>query len=485
MNDNQINKGSNNLKTINAQVLVIGSGPGGYTAAFRAADLGKQVVLLEQHKNLGGVCLNVGCIPSKALLNIVHVLEQAKELSGKGILFDKPKIDIAKMRSWVVNKTINKLTMGLKSLAALRKVNVLTGHGKFINSNRVEVIGSNNEVTAQINFEQAIIAVGSRPIELPNIVKDPRIMDSTKALEMQDIPENLLIIGGGIIGMELGTVYAALGSKISVVELTNQLLPGADLDLVDVWFKRMQSKFSNFFLNTKVENIIPNKKDLEVVLKGEHSGNLRFNKVLCAIGRRPNADQIDADQIGLAIDQRGFIIVDQQMRTNVPHIFAIGDVAGQPMLAHKAIPEGKVAAEVICGKASYFDTKLIPNVAYTIPEVSWVGLTEEQCKLNNMYYEKAIFPWAASGRALATDQSDGFTKILFNKSNKQIIGAGIVGDCSSELIAEVSIAMEMGATCEDLGSIIHPHPTISESIVQAAELFAGTITDLPNIKKLV
>ncbi len=477
-----LNKATNNSKTINTQVLVIGSGPGGYTAAFRAADLGKQVVLLEYYNQIGGVCLNVGCIPSKALLHVVHILEEAKELEHKGISFGKPKIDIAKLRAWVVSKTINKLTTGLKSLAALRKVNIVTGHGEFITANSVQVTDQDKNVIAQINFEHAIIAVGSRPIELPNLPKDARIMDSTKALELQEIPDNLLIIGGGIIGMELGTVYASLGAKISVVELTKQLLPGADPDLVDVWYKKMQTKFSNIFLNTKVDAIIANRKHLDVKLSGQYADTLQYSKVLCSVGRRPNSDRIAADQIGLAINDRGFIVVDQQMRTNIPHIFAIGDVVGQPMLAHKAIPEGKIAAEVVCGEERYFDTKIIPNVAYTSPEVSWVGLTEEQCKLQNIRYEKSIFPWAASGRALATSKSDGLTKILFNPVNKQIIGAGIVGDGSSELIGEIALAMEMGATATDLGSIIHPHPTLSETTIQAAELFEGSITDLPNPK---
>lgn len=470
--------------TINTQILVIGSGPGGYTAAFRAADLGKQVVLLEYYSQIGGVCLNVGCIPSKALLHAVHVLEEANSLEDRGISFSKPKIDIEALRAWVVNKTINKLTVGLKGLASLRKVNIVTGLGEFIDANTVQVFDKNRNLITRIKFEQAIIAVGSRPIELPYLPKDSRIIDSTKALELTDIPDNLLIIGGGIIGMELGTVYSALGAKISVVELTKQLLPGADLDLVTVWQKHMQNKFSNIFLNTKVDSIVPDHKHLSVKLSGEHSGTLQYSKVLCAVGRRPNSDKIAAEKIGLAMNDRGFITVDHQMRTNIAHIFAIGDVVGQPMLAHKAIPEGKIAAEVICGEARFFDTKIIPSVAYTSPEISWVGLTEEQCKLQNLRYEKATFPWMASGRALATNR-DGLTKILFNPVNKQIIGAGIVGDGSSELIGEIAIAIEMGMTAEDFGSIIHPHPTLSETMVQATELFLGSITDLPNPKKYV
>jgi dihydrolipoamide dehydrogenase len=467
---------------INTQVLVIGSGPGGYTAAFRAADLGKKVVLLEYYEQLGGVCLNVGCIPSKALLHVAQILEEAKELTNRGIHFTPPTIDLSALRNWVTTKTINKLTTGLKSLAKQRKVEVVTGHGEFINSNSVQVTDHGKNIIAQINFEQAIIAVGSRPIQLPNLPNDPKIMDSTKALALEDIPDKLLIIGGGIIGMELGTVYSALGSKVSVVELTKQLLPGADLDLVEIWQKHIKLKFDKIFLNTKVETVAVNNKYLEVKFTGEHSEHLKYDKILCAVGRRPNSDLIQADKIGLAIDNRGFIIVDKQLHTNIPHIFAIGDVAGQPMLAHKAIPEGKIAAEVICGKQHYFDTKIIPSVAYTDPEIAWVGLTEEQCKLQNTQYDKAIFPWAASGRALAIGRSEGSTKILFNPTTKQILGGGIVGMGASELIAEIAVAMEMGANAEDLGSIIHPHPTLSETICQAAELFSGTITDLPNKK---
>ncbi len=470
------------INTLNTQVLVIGAGPGGYTAAFRAADLGKKVVLLEYYDQLGGVCLNVGCIPSKALLHVVQVIEETKELKERGISFEQPKIDLSKLRAWVANQTINKLTGGLKYLAKQRKVEIVTGLGEFINANCIQVTDRSNNITSHINFENVIIAVGSRPIQLPNLPTDPRIMDSTKALNLEDLPENLLIIGGGIIGMELGTVYSALGSKVSVVELTKQLLPGADLDLVEVWQKRMQTKFDKIFLNTKVETVTVNKQNLEVKFSGEHTEHLKYNKILCAVGRRSNSDRLQAEKIGLAIDNRGFIIVDKQLRTNIPHIFAIGDVAGSPMLAHKAIPEGKIAAEVICGKQHYFDTKIIPSVAYTDPEIAWVGLTEEQCKLSNTQYEKAVFPWAASGRALAIGRSDGFTKVLFNPINKQILGAGIVGMGASELIGGMAIAIEMGANAEDLGSIIHPHPTLSETICQAAELFSGSITDLLNKK---
>lgn len=473
-----------NIQTnsINTQLLVIGAGPGGYTAAFRAADLGKKVTLLERYDQLGGVCLNVGCIPSKALLHIVQILEETKELDNRGISFAEPKINLPQLRNWVQTSVINKLTTGLKALSKQRKIEVINGTGEFINANRVQVIDNNKNIITNINFEHAIIAVGSRPIQLPNLPLDPRIMDSTKALALQDIPDNLLIIGGGIIGMELGTVYSALGSKVSVVELTNQLLPGADFDLVEIWQKRMQPKLNKIFLNTKVDSININSQNLSVTFAGEYNDSIEYNKILCAVGRRPNSDKLGLEKIGLKIDNRGFIIVDKQLRTNIPNIFAIGDITGMPMLAHKAIPEGKIAAEVICGKQHYFDTKIIPSVAYTDPEIAWVGLTEEQCKLQYIQYEKAIFPWAASGRALAIGRSEGITKILFNPINKQILGAGIVGSSASELIAEIAVSMEMGANAEDLGATIHPHPTLSETICQAAELFSGTITDLPNKK---
>ena len=473
-----------NIQTnsINTQLLVIGAGPGGYTAAFRAADLGKKVTLLERYDQLGGVCLNVGCIPSKALLHIVQILEETKELDKRGISFAEPKINLPQLRNWVQTSVINKLTTGLKALSKQRKIEVINGTGEFINANRVQVIDNNKNIITNINFEHAIIAVGSRPIQLPNLPLDPRIMDSTKALALQDIPDNLLIIGGGIIGMELGTVYSALGSKVSVVELTNQLLPGADFDLVEIWQKRMQPKLNKIFLNTKVDSININSQNLSVTFAGEYNDSIEYNKILCAVGRRPNSDKLGLEKIGLKIDNRGFIIVDKQLRTNIPNIFAIGDITGMPMLAHKAIPEGKIAAEVICGKQHYFDTKIIPSVAYTDPEIAWVGLTEEQCKLQYIQYEKAIFPWAASGRALAIGRSEGITKILFNPINKQILGAGIVGSSASELIAEIAVSMEMGANAEDLGATIHPHPTLSETICQAAELFSGTITDLPNKK---
>lgn len=467
---------------INTQVLVIGSGPGGYTAAFRAADLGKKVVLLERYNNLGGVCLNVGCIPSKALLHVVQIIEEAKELEKRGVKFQAPEINLSQMRAWVKDSVVNKLTFGLKGLAKQRKVEIVTGNATFINANTVQITDNNNNIINNINFEQAIIAAGSRPVQLPNIPQDPRIMDSTSALELQDIPEKLLIIGGGIIGMELGTVYSALGSQVSVVELTKQLLPGADSDLVKVWQTRMQPKFDKILLNTKVESIATDSEDLTVKFVGEFNDTIKYNKILCAVGRKPNSDQLGLTAIGIKLDPKGFIAVDRQLRTNIPNIFAIGDIAGMPMLAHKAIPEGKIAAEVICGKQHYFDTKIIPNVAYTDPEISWVGLTEEQCKQQYLKFETAIFPWTACGRALAIGRSEGMTKILFNPINKQIIGAGIVGLGASELIAEIAVAMEMGANAEDLGATIHPHPTLSETVCQAAELFNGTITDLPNKK---
>lgn len=470
------------INSINTQVLVIGAGPGGYTAAFRAADLGKKVVLLERYNQLGGVCLNVGCIPSKALLHIVQIIEETKELQQRGIHFKQPEINLSQLRDWVKDSVINKLTFGLKSLSKYRKVEIITGNGKFINANTIQVSDNSNNIINNINFEQAIIAAGSRPITLPNIPQDPRIMDSTGALELQDIPEKLLIIGGGIIGMELGTVYSALGSKVSVVELTKQLLPGADPDLVAIWQTRMQDKFDKILLNTKVDSIETSTKNLTVKFTGAYNDSINYNKILCAVGRKPNSDLLDLETIGIKLDSKGFIAVDKQLRTNIPHIFAIGDIAGMPMLAHKAIPEGKIAAEVICGKQHYFDNKVIPNVAYTDPEIAWVGLNEEQCKQQYLSFETALFPWAACGRALAIGRSEGMTKILFNPINKQIIGAGIVGLGASELIAEIAVAMEMGANAEDLGATIHPHPTLSETICQAAELFNGTITDLPNKK---
>lgn len=470
--------------SINTQVLVIGAGPGGYTAAFRAADLGKQVTLLERYNDLGGVCLNVGCIPSKALLHIVQVIEETKEIEKHGIKFQQPEINLSELRNWVKTSVINKLTFGLKGLAKQRKINLVTGNCKFINANTVQVLDNNNHEINHINFEQVIIAAGSRPITLPNIPQDPRIMDSTGALELQDIPETLLIIGGGIIGMELGTVYSALGSKVSVVELTKQLLPGADPDLVNIWQTRMQDKFDKILLNTKVDSIETNTNNLTVKFTGAYNDSINYNKILCAVGRKPNSDLLKLETIGVKLDHKGFIAVDKQLRTNIPHIFAIGDIAGMPMLAHKAIPEGKIAAEVICGKQHYFDTNVIPNVAYTDPEIAWIGLTEEHCKQQYLPFETAVFPWAACGRALAMGRSEGITKILFNPANKQIMGAGIVGIGASELIASVAVAMEMGANAEDLGATIHPHPTLSETICQAAELFNGSITDLPNKKKL-
>jgi len=463
-------------------VTIIGSGPGGYVAAIRCAQLGFKTAIIEKYATLGGTCLNVGCIPSKALLHAVHIIEEAKELKQRGISFSQPIIEPNKLRDWVVNKTINKLTAGLKALAALRKVKVVTGLGEFIDANTVKVSDRQGNLLLQIKFQQVIIATGSRPIKLPNLPEDPRIMDSTGALELNQIPEKLLIIGGGIIGMELGTVYSILGSKVSVVELTGQLLPGVDLDLVKIWQQRLQGKFQEIFLNTKVTTVTPNKNNLAVQFAGEHNGINEYDKILCCVGRSPNTLNLGLEKLGLQLDPKGFITVDKQLRSNISHIFAIGDVVGAPMLAHKAILEAKVAAEVVAGKSSYFDVKVIPNVAYTLPEISWVGLTEQQCKLQNIRYELAAFPWSASGRALAMGRSDGLTKVLFNPVNHQIIGAGIVGENSSELIGELAMAIEMAATAADLSAIIHPHPTTSETIVQAVELFEGSITDLPNPK---
>lgn len=464
------------------EVVVIGSGPGGYTAAFRAADLGKKVLLIERFESLGGVCLNVGCIPSKALLHIAKVLDEAQEMDGQGVSFGKPMLDRQKMVDWK-NKVVGQLTGGLSALAKQRKVDVLVGHAQFVNAHQLMVEGKGGKV--QVEFEQAIIAVGSESVSLPFIPEDQRIFSSTGALALADIKGSLLVLGGGIIGLEMATVYSALGVDVTVVEFMDRLIPAADADLVSVLQKRMSKKGVKFWLKTKVTAVDAKKDGLYVSMTGEHASEkpLCFQQVLVAVGRKPNGATISAEKAGVKVDERGFIAVDTQMRTNIAHIFAIGDVVGQPMLAHKAIPEGKVAAEVICGLKHYFDPKCIASVAYTDPEIAWAGLTEREAQAQGIVYEKATFPWAASGRALSMGRSEGMTKLLFCPTTQRVIGAGITGVNAGELIAETALAIEMGCDVEDIALTIHPHPTLSETIAQAAEMFAGTITDLYLPKK--
>jgi len=468
-----------NLKT---EVVVIGSGPGGYTAAFRAADLGKKVVLIERFENLGGVCLNVGCIPSKALLHIAKVVDEATHMAAHGVSFNKPSFDADKLRAWK-NSVLGKLTGGLKALAKQRKVEVVTGVAEFTSPHQLSIQGKDGKQL--LDFEQAIIAVGSESIDLPFIPEDPRIFSSTGALELADIKGDLLVIGGGIIGLEMATVYSALGVKVTVVEFLDQLIPGADSDLVAVLQKRMAKNGVNFLLKTKVTAVDAKKDGIYVQMEGQHPIDkpLCFQQVLVSVGRKPNGGTIAADKAGVTVDSRGFIPVDKQMRTNVSHIFAIGDVVGQPMLAHKAIPEGKVAAEVIAGMKHFFEPQGIASVAYTDPELAWVGLTEKEAKEKGINYEKAVFPWIASGRALSMGREEGMTKLLFSPESKRLLGAGIIGVNAGDLIAETALALEMGCDVEDIALTIHPHPTVSETIAQAAEIFEGSITDLYLPKK--
>ncbi|WP_340615427.1 dihydrolipoyl dehydrogenase [Xenorhabdus entomophaga] len=466
---------------IKAQVVVLGAGPAGYSAAFRCADLGLETVLVERYSTLGGVCLNVGCIPSKALLHVAKVIEEAKALSQHGIVFGEPQTDIDKIRLWK-EKVISQLTGGLGGMAKGRKVNVVNGVGKFTGANTLVVEGENGATT--INFDNAIIAAGSRPIQLPLIPhEDPRVWDSTDALELKTVPERLLVMGGGIIGLEMGTVYHALGSQIDVVEMFDQVIPAADKDIVKVFTKRVSKKF-NLILETKVTAVEAKEDGIYVTMEGKKAPAepQRYDAVLVAIGRVPNGKMLDAGKAGVEVDDRGFIHVDKQMRTNVPHIFAIGDIVGQPMLAHKGVHEGHVAAEVISGKKHYFDPKVIPSIAYTEPEVAWVGLTEKEAKEKGISYETATFPWAASGRAIASDCSDGMTKLIFDKETNRIIGGAIVGTNGGELLGEIGLAIEMGCDAEDIALTIHAHPTLYESIGMAAEIYEGSITDLPNPK---
>lgn len=468
--------------SIKTEILVLGSGPGGYTAAFRAADLGKKVVLVERETSLGGVCLNVGCIPSKALLHAAKVITDANEMSTHGISFGNPAIDIDKLRGFK-NKIIGRLTGGLNGLAKQRKVEVVTGQGQFTGSHQL-IVTDNNQTTTTIEFEQAIIAVGSQPIALPFLPQDPRIIDSTGALELQKTDGELLVIGGGIIGMEMATVYEALGAAITVVELQDSLIPGCDKDLVKPLHQRCKKHFKNIYLKTKVTAVKADKDGLYVTFEGNDAPKdpQRFDQILVAVGRKPNGKLINAETAGVHVDERGFIPVDRQQRTNVAHIFAIGDVVGNPMLAHKATHEAKVAAEVASQLPEYqrrtFEPKVIPSVAYTDPEIAWVGLTETEALAKGIAYEKGVFPWAASGRALSVGRDEGMTKVLFDPKNHIILGAGIVGVNAGELIAEATLAIEMGCEAGDIALTIHPHPTLSETIGAAAEAFEGSITDL-------
>jgi dihydrolipoamide dehydrogenase len=465
---------SNDLQT---EVVVIGSGPGGYTAAFRAADLGKKVVLVERYATLGGVCLNVGCIPSKALLHLAKVLDEAHAVADSGIVFGEPQIDTKKIVEWK-NKVVNKLTGGLKVLAKQRKVEVVQGTAKFTSKNSIVVEGPAGKQTIQ--FQDAVIAVGSRPVKLPFLPEDPRIVDSTGALELSETRCRMLVIGGGIIGLEMATVYDALGAKVTIVELMDQIIPGLDADLVKPLFKRIQKRYENIYLKTKVTKVEAKKDGLYVTFEGEGAPTKpeKFDRILSSVGRVSNGKDIDADKAGVKVDERGFIPVDKQQRTNVPNIYAIGDVAGMPMLAHKAMPEGRVVAEVIAGMKHYFDPKCIPNVAYTDPEVAWTGVTENEAKAKNIKYGKGVFPWMASGRSLANGRDEGMTKLIIDEATNRVIGAGIVGTNAGELISEISLAIEMGCDVEDIALTIHPHPTLSETVGLAAEVFEGTITDL-------
>ena len=465
-----------------AEVVVLGSGPGGYSAAFRAADLGKKVILIERHASIGGVCLNVGCIPSKALLHAAKVMDEAEAMSEHGITFAKPKVDVKKLADWK-DGVIKKLTGGLAMLAKQRKVEIVQGYGKFTGANEI-IVTDDNGKTTKIGFDNCVIAAGSLPVKLPFIPEDDRIFDSTGALTLKHIPKHMLVLGGGIIGLEMATVYSQLGSKIDVVELMPQLMNGADKDIVKPYHKRVEKRY-NIMLETKVTKVEAKKDGVYVTFEGKNAPEkpVKYDGVLCAVGRTPNGKLIDADKAGVIVDERGFINVDKQMRTNVGHIFAIGDVVGQPMLAHKAVHEGKVAAEVVAGKKHFFDPKCIPSVAYTDPEVAWVGVTEQQAKEQGLSYDTGVFPWAACGRSLSMGRDEGVTKVIFDKESNRVIGCGIVGPNAGDLISEAALAIEMGCEAEDIALTIHPHPTLSETFAMATEMFEGSITDLIPKKK--
>lgn len=464
--------------THSAQLVVLGSGPGGYTAAFRAADLGLDVVLVERWPVLGGVCLNVGCIPSKALLHAAKVIDDAAAMADHGVTFGKPKIDGEKLRDWK-NEVVGKLTGGLAMMAKQRKVRVVTGEAKFDSPNRLRL--DNGET---IDFKNCIIAAGSEAMMLPGLPDDPRIVDSTGALELTPIPKKMLVVGGGIIGLEMACVYSALGTEVSVVELTDTLMPGTDPDLLRPFMKFIKPRYEAIMVSTRVTGMRATVPGIEVSFEGEKAPSVGvYDRVLVAVGRRANGGMLDADKAGVNVDERGIIEVDKQMRTNVPHIFAVGDLAGGPMLAHKATHEAKVAAEVIAGEKSYFDARAIPSVAYTDPEVAWVGLTELEAKAKDIDYEKVKIPWAASGRAISLGRPEGFTKLLFDKKTNRVLGGAIVGPSAGDLISEICLAVEMGADASDISLTIHPHPTLSETVAFASEAFEGTLTDLYMPKK--
>lgn len=480
---------------LSCEMLVLGAGPGGYSAAFRAADLGMDVVLVERYATLGGVCLNVGCIPSKALLHSVAVMDEARHLSAHGISFAEPQIDIDKLRDYK-DSVVSKLTTGLAGMAKMRKVNVVQGVGQFIDPHHLQVTttdGEGKQTSKTIRFKQAIIAAGSRVVKLPFIPEDPRIVDSTGALELRQtqgkLPSKMLILGGGIIGLEMGTVYSSLGARLDVVEMMDGLMQGADRDLVKVWQKHNTHRFDNIYTNTKTVAVEAREDGIYVTFEKANDTSTapaepqRYDMVLVAVGRAPNGLLIGAEHAGVAVNERGFINVDAQMRTNVPHIFAIGDIVGQPMLAHKAVHEAHVAAESAHGEKAFFDVRQIPSVAYTDPEVAWAGLTEEQAKAQNIAIKKGVFPWQASGRAIANGRDEGFTKLIFDEATGRILGGGIVGTGAGDLISEVCLAIEMGADSIDIGKTIHPHPTLGESIGMAAEVADGHCTDVPPVRK--
>jgi dihydrolipoamide dehydrogenase len=467
---------------LSCDMVVLGSGPGGYSAAFRAADLGMNTVLVERYAVLGGVCLNVGCIPSKALLHVAAVMDEARRLAEHGIAYADPKIDLDALRAWK-NKVVGKLTGGLTGMARGRKVTVLQGTGSFAGPNHLAV--ETKDGRKMVAFKSAIVAAGSQSAKLPFVPEDPRIVDSTGALELKQRPKRMLVIGGGIIGLEMGTVYSTLGARLDVVEMLDGLMAGADRDLVKVWQTFNARRFDNIMLKTKTTKVEAVKEGLKVTFEGEAAPKTPqlYDMILLSVGRTPNGRKIGAEAAGLAVDARGFIPVDDQMRTNVPHIYAIGDIARQPMLAHKAVHEGHVAAEAAAGQKSFFDARVIPSVAYTDPEIAWAGLTEEEAKKQGVKYGVAKFPWAASGRAIANGRDEGFTKLIFSEESHRLIGGAIVGAGAGDLISEIALAIEMGADAVDVGKTIHPHPTTSESVGMAAELYEGVCTDLPPVKR--